>query len=85
MRVLRIPETVEPDEWGEGYLQRIDVDQSHYISRQAFQILMRDPFTADDFEEFIEERELTFLSSIKQLADRGETDQPGTGRAGDGV
>ena len=59
--------------------------QSHYISRQAFQILMRDPFKADDFEEFIEERELTFLSSIEQLAYRGETDQPGTGRTGDRV
>ena len=59
--------------------------QSHYISHQAYKILMRNPFGADDFEEFIEERELTFLSSIEQLADRGETDQPGTGRADDGV
>ena len=41
--------------------------QSHYISRQAFQILMRDPFTADDFEEFIEERELTFLKQYRAV------------------
>ena len=49
--------------------------QSHYISRQAFQILMRNPFEVEDFEEFIEERELTFLSGIEQLADQGEIRQ----------
>ncbi|MGY5851478.1 GmrSD restriction endonuclease domain-containing protein [Salegentibacter sp. F14] len=39
--------------------------QSHLISRAACEILMRDPFTEEDFMEFLKERESTIKASIK--------------------
>lgn len=41
--------------------------ESHFISPGALQILLRDPFTADDFEEFITERQLTLVRAIETL------------------
>lgn len=45
--------------------------QSHFISDKAFKILIKDPFTPEDFEYFIEERERTIRDRIKQLAHHG--------------
>ena len=42
-----------------------DVLESHLISRKAVSILLRKPFEADDFNEFIEERKKTILQAIK--------------------
>jgi len=39
--------------------------QSHLISRTACEILMRDPFTEEDFMEFLKERERTIKASIR--------------------
>lgn len=47
--------------------------ESHFISRRAFDILMRNPFTPGDFEEFIEERGSTLRSRIEDLAIQGES------------
>ena len=54
----------------------IRIMQSHFISHRALDILMRDPFTPDDFEDFIEEREGTFRASIRQLSHQGELRSP---------
>lgn len=41
--------------------------ESHFISPSAQEILMRDPFTADDFELFIAERQRTIQEAIEHL------------------
>jgi hypothetical protein len=41
--------------------------ETHFISSQAFDILLRDPFTKEDFEAFIAERKLTILDAIENL------------------
>ncbi|WP_420612456.1 GmrSD restriction endonuclease domain-containing protein [Candidatus Spongiisocius sp.] len=47
----------------------VKILRSHFISHRAFSILMRYPFTPEDFEDFVEEREKTFRGSIGRLAD----------------
>ena len=42
--------------------------ESHFISTRAIDILMKEPFSPGDFEEFIEERRNTLQSRIKDLA-----------------
>jgi hypothetical protein len=42
-----------------------DVLESHLISRKAVSILLRKPFEAEDFNEFIDERKKTILQAIK--------------------
>ena len=41
--------------------------ESHFISPAAFDILLRDPFTKNDFEEFISERQRTLQAAIEDL------------------
>lgn len=41
--------------------------ESHFISPAALSILLRDPFTAEDFEEFISERQRTIQEAIQNL------------------
>jgi hypothetical protein len=41
--------------------------ESHFISQVAQEILMRDPFTPDDFEAFISERQRTIQDAIENL------------------
>jgi len=41
--------------------------ETHFISPAAFDILRRDPFTADDFEAFILERHRTISDAIESL------------------
>ncbi|MDC0886231.1 hypothetical protein OAS19_00355, partial [Altererythrobacter sp.] len=41
--------------------------ESHFVSPRAFDILMRDPFSKDDYREFIEERKRTIMSAIEAL------------------
>jgi hypothetical protein len=38
---------------------------SHLISKKATEILLRDPFTKDDFSEFLEERKSTIVQAIE--------------------
>ena len=44
-----------------------EIMASHYISDAAFDILLRDPFGLDDFDEFIAEREESLLTAIRNL------------------
>ena len=41
--------------------------ETHFISRNCFEILLRTPFTLQDFEEFIEERQQTLKKAIQNL------------------
>ena len=41
--------------------------ESHFISRTALEILLRDPFTPDDYEAFISERQHTIQDAIENL------------------
>ena len=51
--------------------------ESHFISRRAFDILMKNPFTPSHFEKFIEERRSTFLNRIELLAEQGALEPSG--------
>lgn len=51
-----------------GEAKVLSVLKSHFISRRAFEILLREPFSPDDFEEFIVERSVGFRNRLHQLA-----------------
>ena len=58
-----LPELIEANEEG-GVRATLE---SHLISPVAFDILLRDPFTPDDYEAFIAERLRTTLEAIEDL------------------
>ena len=59
-----------PNDYIKEMLDNNDINQvyqvfeSHLVSRQAVDILLRKPFTRDDFNEFLEERKRTIFESI---------------------
>jgi hypothetical protein len=50
--------------------------ESHLISPTAFDILLRDPFTPEDFEAFLSERQRTFRDAIEDLLVKARLDLP---------
>ena len=50
--------------------------ESHFISPAAFAILLRDPFTTDDFEAFLAERQRTLHDAIEDLLVKERLDLP---------
>ncbi len=48
--------------------------ESHFISPAALVILLRNPFTEDDYEKFIAERQRTLLEAIENLLIKGRSD-----------
>jgi len=50
--------------------------ESHFISPVAQEILLRDPFTPDDFEAFIAERQRTLQEAIENLLVKERLDLP---------
>ncbi len=50
--------------------------ESHFISPTAMEILLRDPFTPDDFEAFIVERQRTIEDAIENLVVKERIDLP---------
>ena len=50
--------------------------ETHLISPMAFDILLRDPFTPDDFEAFIAERQRTIQAAIEDLLVKERLDLP---------
>jgi hypothetical protein len=50
--------------------------ESHFISGRAFNILLRDPFGPDDFEQFIAERQRTLQDAIETLLIKERLDLP---------
>ena len=58
-----LPELIEHS--GENPV--VSMLESHFISPQALDILLRDPFTGVDYEAFIAERQRTLLEAIENL------------------
>ena len=50
--------------------------ETHFISPAAFDILLRDPFTRDDFEAFLAERQRTIQAAIEDLLVKERLDPP---------
>ena len=50
--------------------------ESHFISPAAFDILLRDPFTTDDFDAFLAERQSTLQDAIEDLLVKERLDLP---------
>ena len=50
--------------------------ESHFISPEAFAILLRDQFTTDDFEAFLAERQRTLQDAIEDLLVKERLDLP---------
>ncbi|MCK6565416.1 MAG: hypothetical protein L6Q80_11810 [Dehalococcoidia bacterium] len=50
--------------------------ESHFISPAAFDILLREPFTPDDFEAFLAERQRTLQDAIEDLLVKERLDLP---------
>ena len=40
--------------------------EKHFISEKAFNLLLKDDFNVDDFDNFINERNITILNYIKE-------------------
>lgn len=53
-----------------------EILESHLISPAAFDILLRDPFTPDDFEAFLAERQRTIQNAIEDLLVKARIDLP---------
>jgi hypothetical protein len=53
-----------------------EIMDSHFISETAQSILLRDPFTPDDFEAFISERQRTLQDAIESLLVKERLDLP---------
>lgn len=69
---LYLPELIKQN--GEAAV-RVALD-SHFISPAAQAILLRDSFTAADFEEFIADRQRTIQDAIEDLLIKGRLDLP---------
>lgn len=50
--------------------------ETHFISAAALAILLRDPFTPEDYEEFIQERQKTIQDAIEDLLVKERLDLP---------
>lgn len=74
------------DQLPNAYLPRLIADngrakvealmQSHFISPLALDLLLRDPFTAEDFDAFLRERQRTILAAVQSLLIGGRVDLP---------
>lgn len=53
-----------------------EIMESHFISPTALAILLSNPFTSDDFDEFIAERQRTFQYAIETLLVKERLDLP---------
>ncbi len=51
-----------------------EILESHLISPAAFDLLLRDPFTTEDFEEFLGERQRTIQDAIEDLLVKARLD-----------
>jgi hypothetical protein len=64
----RLPNEYLPEMIAQSGEQKVRaVLESHFISRTAFDVLLRTPFTPADFDEFIAERQRSIRNSIEGL------------------
>lgn len=54
-----------------GEAEILKILEPHFISRRAFEILVREPFTPGGFEEFVQERRDAFRKRLQCLAGQG--------------
>jgi len=67
-----LPELIEAN--GEGTVR--ETLETHLISRDAFDILLRDPFTVENLHEFLDERRRTILQGIEDLLMEDKVEPP---------
>ena len=73
----RLPNKYLPELIGEsGETAVRAILESHFVSPPAFDILLRDPFTRDDFEAFLAAREHTLRAAIEDLLVKERLDLP---------
>jgi hypothetical protein len=73
----RLPNAYLPDLIANnGEHQVRDILATHFVSARAFDILLRDPFTSEDFEGFIAERQRTIQDAIETLLIKRRLDLP---------
>ena len=73
----RLPNEYLPDLIAaNGESEVLDILESHFITRRAFEILMKNPFTPEDFENFLTERRSAFLNGIESLLVKERLDLP---------
>ncbi|WP_420462691.1 GmrSD restriction endonuclease domain-containing protein [Candidatus Palauibacter sp.] len=73
----RIPSEYLPELIGQsGETSVRAILESHFVSPPAFDILLRDPFTKDDFEAFLTVREHTLRAAIEDLLVKERLDLP---------
>lgn len=73
----RLPNTYLPELMKNNGEQAVGaILESHFISPAALDILLRDPFTPDDFEAFIAERQRTLQDAIENLLIKERLDLP---------
>ena len=69
-RIIRdcLPNKYLPD-WIKQYGESIvrNILSAHFISSKAFSILLRDPFTPDDYEEFLDDRRRMIMNGLENL------------------
>lgn len=65
----RLPNDYLPELINEnGEAEVLKILKSHFVSHRAFEILMKNPFTPDDFEAFVLERSNVFRKRLDDLA-----------------
>ena len=71
----RLPNEYIPELMADSSKEEIrEIFESHFISPAALDILLRDPFTKDDYDEFIRERKRTILDAIEDRLIKGRID-----------
>lgn len=71
----RLPNTYLPEMIRDNGEETVrEILASHLISPVAMGILLRDPFTPDDFEEFVAERQRTIQEAIESLLIKARVD-----------
>ena len=64
----RLPNQYLPELIAENGEPRVrEILESHFISPKALEILLRDPFSPDDYEAFLTERQRTIFDAIEAL------------------
>lgn len=73
----RLPNEYLPELISANGEERVrEILESHFISPVAFDILLRQPFSADDFEAFLAERQRTVQDAIEDLLVKARLDLP---------
>ena len=67
-----LPELIDAN----GKDKMLNILESHFISKAALDILLKDPFTREDYDDFLNERHRTLLDGIENLLIKERFDLP---------